>query len=81
MVSIPPHNLRQLLLYSGLPYYCFCILLHVQGVVLHHRATLRLQRETTKDTLRVRHEGMKRTSRLYVVCCVDLGDISCSALP
>ena len=33
----------------------------------------------TKDTLRVRHEGMKRTSRLCVVCCVDLGDIAYSA--
>ena len=54
--------------------------LHVQGVVQHHRAaTLRLQRGTTKDTLRVRYEGMKRTSRLCVVCSVDLGDIACSA--
>ena len=54
--------------------------LHVQEVVLYHRAaTLRLQRGTTKDTLRVRYEGMKRTSRLCVVRCVDLGDIACSA--
>ena len=54
--------------------------LHVQGVVLHHRAaTLRLQRGTTKDTTRIRYEGTKRTSRLYVVCCFDLGDIACRA--
>ena len=37
------------------------------------------ERDNKTNPKGIRYEGMKRASRLCVVCCVDLGDIACSA--